>query len=487
MLGPGGTNMSRHAKTVLRSPGDQKLPLVALVGRPNVGKSTLFNRLTHSRRALVDPHPGMTRDRLYARVDLGEHRFRLVDTGGLDEDPDLMVRMIRQQTEAAIREADLLVLVLDGREGLLPADENIAAALRTTGRPLVGFINKVDGGEDQTPDAEFHRLGFDAILAGSAEHNLGIFDLENAMLSRLGTRCHPPALPEAPTQSAEGSDDSADPGSPPPPAAPLKLAIIGKPNVGKSSLVNRLLGEERMMVSPIAGTTRDSIDSFLRSHGRDFCLIDTAGIRRKGRIEGSQEHLSVMMAQRQVEQADVIVMLMDATDPGTQQDAAIAGIAAAAWKPIILAVNKWDLIPDKETQTPARFEERIRRKFKFLEGCPFLFLSAETGQRVSRILELASQLHRRASRRVATSEVNQFLQDLRDRQAIPVSGGRAIKIFYMTQVDVCPPTFMAVINRKPPLHFSQERFLINRVRERFDLEGIPVRILFRERSRKERS
>ncbi|MCB1052071.1 MAG: ribosome biogenesis GTPase Der [Acidobacteria bacterium] len=457
--------MASVIKTVLTEPEDYKLPLVALVGRPNVGKSTLFNRLTHSRRAIVDPTPGMTRDRLYGTVTLGTRKFRLVDTGGIEENPDLIVTMIRQQTQSAILEADLLVLMIDGRDGLLASDEAIAQAVRTTHKPIIVFVNKVDGGDDQFMDHDIHKMGFPFVLAGSAEHNLGIFDLENQIEICLGDK-----LRELPNKEQE---------------APIRIAIIGKPNVGKSSLVNKMLREERVMVSPIAGTTRDPIDSYLRYHERDFCLIDTAGIRRKGRIEGSQEHMSVLMAQRQVDQADVIVMLMDAQDPGTQQDAAIAGIASQAYKPVIVAVNKWDLVEDKDTHTVRDFEDRIRRKLKFLEGSPFIFLSALTGQRVSRILDLAISLHKASHKRVSTSLVNQFLQDLRDKKAIPSYKGKLIKIFYMTQVEVAPPTFMAVINRQPPLHFSQERFLVNRLREKFGMEGVPIKLILKPRTRKE--
>ena len=320
-----------YIKTQLAEISDANLPIVALVGRPNVGKSTLFNRLTRSRRAIVDATPGMTRDRLYGSIHRDQGSYRLVDTGGIEESPDMIASMIRDQTHRAIGEAALVVFMIDGREGLLPGDEEIAKALRQVGKASLCFVNKLDGGEDQLTDTAVYKLGFKQTLFGSAEHNRGIDDLMNEVDRAMEHSWKQPReSPEIP---------------------PIRLAIVGRPNVGKSSVVNKLLHENRVMVSEIAGTTRDPIDSFLNFKKQPFCLVDTAGIRKRGKIAGSQESLSVMMAKRQVEQADVIVLMVDATDPGSSQDSAIAGIAHKAYKPIVVVVNKWDLIENKETQT----------------------------------------------------------------------------------------------------------------------------------------
>ncbi len=455
-----------HYKTILSEFEDRDLPVVALVGRPNVGKSTLFNRLTRSRRAIIDPKPGMTRDRLYGSVDGPEGRFRLVDTGGIESDPDRIASMIKDQTDSAIREAKLVVFMTDGRAGLLASDEAIAAALRSLAKPIIIFVNKVDGGEDHIVDTDVFGLGFDDVMFGSAEHNLGI----EALLDKLGSKLAgnwraPRAIKEEPVR---------------------KLAIIGRPNAGKSSIVNQLLGEDRVMVSEIAGTTRDPIDSFLRYQNETYCLIDTAGIRRKGRIEGSQESLSVMMASRQVSQADVIVVVVDATEPVASQDAAIAGIANDAYKPVIIAVNKWDLVDEKDSDTPRLYEDRIRRKLKFLEKTPFVFISAKTGQRVTRLLDMSKEIQERALTRVTTGVLNRFVTELDTTKSIPPYKGKRIKVYYMAQVAVNPPTFVATTNAHKGLHFSQQRYFLNRIRDQFDLHGVPIRLVLKPKSKKQK-
>lgn len=450
--------------SVLTDFEDRDLPVIALVGRPNVGKSTMFNRLTRSRRAIIDPTPGMTRDRLYGSVDLPEGRFRLVDTGGIESDPDLIARMIRDQTQAAIQEAAAVVFMIDGREGLLASDRSIADALRSLGKPVLLFVNKVDGGEDHIVDTDVFSLGLEPVVFGSAEHNLGVEKLLALTAEVLQGHWRTP-------RSAAQQK-------------PLRIAIIGRPNAGKSSIVNQLLGEDRVMVSNMPGTTRDPIDSYLRYQGRTYCLVDTAGIRKRGSIEGSQEHLSVMMASRQVKQADVIVVVVDAQEPVASQDAAIAGIANDANRPVIIAVNKWDLIAEKQVNSARDFEDRIRRKLKFLEKTPFVFVSAKTGQRVTRLLDMATSIHARAQKRVTTGVLNRFVADLDTRKNIPPYKGRYVKVYYMAQVEVDPPTFVATTNIHKGLHFSQERFFLNRIRDAFDLHGIPIRLILKGKQKR---
>lgn len=453
--------MVKPIKTSLTKMEDRDLPIVALVGRPNVGKSTLFNRLTRSRRAIIDPTPGMTRDMIFGTLHRDSGSYRVADTGGLEDSADQIATMIRHQTDLAIQQASVIVFLLDGKDGVLAGDRTIASALRQLDKPVVLFVNKMDGGENQLPDPEVYKFGFKGPIMGAAEHGLGMESLLGTLDQEMeGNWVTPKQAPEE---------------------RPVRVAIIGRPNVGKSSLLNKLLNEERVMVSEIAGTTRDPIDTFLNYNNRTICLVDTAGIRKRGRIEGSQEHLSVLMAKRQVEDADVAVVLVDASDPVAAQDAAIAGIANSAYKPVIVAVNKWDLVQDKDTGTAKDFENKIRRKMKFLETTPFVFVSAKTGQRVTKILDIACQMADRMEQRVTTGILNRFVADMASNFKIPTHKGRAFKIFYMAQVETHPPTFVAAVNRKEPLHFNQERFLINRIREAFELEGIPIKLKLKPR------
>ena len=455
--------MVKQVKTSLTGFEDRDLPVVALVGRPNVGKSTLFNRLTKSRRAIIDPTPGMTRDLLYGTIQRDAGSYRLADTGGLEDRADRIAAMIRHQTDQAIQQATVIVFMIDGQEGVLAGDRAIVDALRQCGKPVILFVNKMDSGDHHMADPEIYGLGFQGPVFGAAEHGRGTFELlETIDESMEGKWTQPKQAPEEP---------------------PVRLAIIGRPNVGKSSLLNKFLHEERVMVSDIAGTTRDPIDTYLNYNQRTFCLVDTAGIRKRGRIEGSQEHLSVLMAKRQVESADVTVLLIDAADPLAAQDAAIGGLADKAFKPVIVAVNKWDLVAGKTTGTAKDFEMQIRRRMKFLETAPFVFVSAKTGQRVSKILEMAANIVDRMETRVTTGVLNRFVADMSNQYRIPTHKGRAFKIFYMTQVETKPPTFVIVINRKEPLHYSQERFLVNRIREAFHLEGIPLKLKIKPRKK----
>ncbi|CAM2005929.1 ribosome biogenesis GTPase Der [Acanthopleuribacter pedis] len=456
------TGRKPYYKATLSSIEDRELPVVAVVGQPNVGKSTIFNRLTRSRRAIIDATPGMTRDRLYGTIHRDMGSFRLVDTGGIEERSDLIAEMIKGQTHHAILEAEVIVFMVDGRAGLTVPDEEIGQALRMQSKPVILFLNKMEGRSPEQIDPEFYKFGFDILVTGSAAHGEGMENLMIAVENKLEGKWRDPKKAVA--------------------SPPIRLAIIGRPNAGKSSIVNKMLNEERVMVSDIAGTTRDPIDSYLNYNKQTFCLVDTAGIRKRGKIKGSQESLSVLMATRQVENADVIALLVDASDPEAAQDAAIAGIANKAYKPIIVVVNKWDLVEDKETNTAKKFEERIRRRLKFLETAPFVFVSALTGQRVTRVLDLAVELHERASQRVTTGVLNRFVEDIAKNHRVPRAKGRHFKVFYMTQVEVSPPTFVAVVNTNQPLHFTQERFLVNRIREAFELDGVPIKLVIKPRS-----
>jgi GTP-binding protein len=441
----------------------QTLPLVAIVGRPNVGKSTLFNRFTQSRRAIIDPNPGMTRDRLYSVVETEGRPFRLVDTGGVDQGGALEAA-ISHQSALAMEQADVILFMLNGREGLLPGDLEIAQMLRRLNKPTVVFINKLDGGKEMPFDTDLFTLGLQPILTGSAKQKDGLAKLLEVVQS---------LLPEAPALEEPPESDDPD--------GLLRLAIIGRPNVGKSSLVNRLLQEDRVMVSPMAGTTRDPIDTYLSFEEEPYCLVDTAGIRKAGRIEGSQEHISVLMAKKQVAQADIIAVVIDATEAEAVQDAAIAGIAADSYKPIIVVVNKWDAIVEKHTHSTLEFQDRISRRLKFLSGAPFIFVSALSGQRVYGILKHARTLWRKQRNRLTTAALNRFAHALSDDKQLPSYRKRRLKIYYITQVDQSPLTFVIACNAIGPPHFSQSRFLTNRLREAFELDGIPFKLIFKGR------
>jgi len=497
------------------------LPLVTIVGRPNVGKSTLFNRIVGERRAIVGDEPGITRDRIYGEAEWAGRRFSVVDTGGIVPDDDAVIPAnILKQAEAAIGEAAALVWVVDVRAGTTPLDEELARLLRSTGKTVIVAANKADAARLEADAAEFHRFGFDDVVPVSAEHGDGVGDLLDALLDYLGAR-------------PESEDDLEGVGADRPAGGhEIRLAIIGRPNVGKSSILNRLLGEERAIVSPIAGTTRDAVDTVLewadeeggqgdvatRGRGDDeaatdgtersadseqsairnpqsairrFRLIDTAGIRRKGKTEEMTEKLSVVMARRSLERADVAVVVVDATEGVVALDANIAGYAVEAGCSIIIAVNKWDAVPGKETGTPYEFERELRDKMKFLDWAPVVFTSALTGQRVQRILPLAARANDARNLRIPTSRLNQFFERAVEAPGAPtavskVKGGQSrLRVQYVTQVSTRPPKFVVfTAGGRPGLHFSYERYLLNRLREEFDFFATPIRIV--ERHRKER-
>lgn len=450
-----------------------KLPLVALCGRPNVGKSTLFNRLTRSRAALVHDLPGMTRDRSYGRVtcldEEGQARevFELVDTGGLDfEGDDVITQGITRMAEAALGEAHVAILLVDGHDGLTAGDEEIAARLRRLGKPTLLVINKLDGMKGGAPDGGFYGLGFDAVFSVSAAHGSGVPELLEALRDRLPFHRTP--------EEAAAHD----------PAEELRFALIGRPNVGKSSLTNRLLGYERSLVSEVAGTTRDTVDTVFHVKDRVFRLIDTAGIRRKGKTTEGAEKLSILKAKQAMARADVSLLLLDAVEGATHQDAVVAGYAQEAGAAVILVVNKWDLV-EKDTHTIYQVEDAMRQSLGFLHHAPMIFLSALTGQRVSKLFGMIEDLAAAHAKRVSTGELNRFLRESVAAMSPHAVDGKLPKLYFMTQVGVRPPSFVVKTNTDRGLHFSYVRYLENRLREQFGFQGVPLRISVQKKQKDE--
>jgi len=437
-------------------------PAVVLVGRPNVGKSTLFNRITGSRRAIVTAIPGTTRDTNALPAEWQGAQFTLVDTGGLfgaSEDP--LHQLVVKHGRRALESAQVIVFLVDGREGLVPADEEIAANVRAAGAPVLLAVNKTDDKRSRGRSLEFFRLGFEPVVEIAAEHGQGIGDLLDEVVKRLPAR-------------REGARASEPP--------EIAVAIVGRPNVGKSSLLNRLLREERSIVSDMPGTTRDSVDAQLRWHRRIFRIVDTAGIRRPGRVarSGQLEAVSVIVARRAIEKADVTVLVVDSTEGVTDQDAAIAGEAEKAGSGIIIAANKWDLMKGRGPDFSKTFDEDLRRQLKFLEYAPVLHISATTGERAGKVLETIDKVSEARTNRVPTAELNRFVQAVTAVHP-PVSPGRKhVRILYAAQTSVAPPTFVFFTNVATEFHFSYERFLANRLRESFGLIGTPIRIQVRK-------
>jgi len=470
----------------------RELPLVAIVGRPNVGKSTIFNRLTGKRTAIVGDEPGITRDRIYGEVEWAGKSFSIVDTGGMVPDDDAVIPAhILKQAGLAIEEARVLIWVVDARSGITPLDEELALLLRQTGKPVLVAANKLDAEKLQTEATEFYRFGFDEVLPISAEQGMGIGELLDAVRQHLeGQGAYGPAEGRSPEDPGV---DKAEPSEVETKPRELRLAIVGRPNVGKSSLLNKLLGRERVIVSPLAGTTRDAIDTLLETPEQVFRIIDTAGIRRKGKTSEMAEKLSVVMARKSLERADVAVVLIDAEEGPTALDANIAGYAYDAGCSIIIAVNKWDAVMDKETNTALEFERRVRDKMKFLDWAPIVTTSALSGQRVDKILPLAIRANQARNRRVPTSQLNAFFeraiaQPRGGATPAPVRGGVSrLHVQYLTQIAVRPPTFVVfTAGGKPGLHFSYERHVQNRLREEFDFFATPLRIVERHKKRVKR-
>jgi GTP-binding protein len=466
------------------------MPVVALVGRPNVGKSTLFNRLLGQRKAIVEDLAGTTRDRLYGQTDWGGRDFIVVDTGGINLDllasspagggreaeaasaggfqagvaSGLFLKEIQQQVEIAIAEAEVIILVVDGETGMTASDEDIAEMLRRTDKPVIIAVNKADNQQRRGEAVEFYALGLGDPIPVSAMHGTGTGDLLDAVVQAL-----PPI-----DESAEEEEDEA-----------IKIAILGRPNVGKSSLLNKLIGEERVIVSDIPGTTRDAIDTRITYEGLDLVLIDTAGIRRRGKIEPGVEKYSSLRSFKAIGRADVCLLLIDATAMVTAQDAHIAGYILEEGKSAVVLVNKWDTISDKTTYTMNEFTAKIRADLKFLEYVPVLFISAKTGQRVDKVLALALQVQEERLRRIPTGELNRLVHEAVAKN--PPKGGQRhrLKFFYATQARTDPPTFVFFVNDHTLVHFTYQRYLENQIRAQYGFVGTPLRLVFRDRREKE--
>jgi len=454
-----------HIERALEAPVE--IPVVAIIGRPNVGKSTLFNRLIGARRSIVGAIPGMTRDRIYGEAEWQNRAFRVVDTGGIVPDDEAVIPAnIFKQARAAIDEASLLLFVVDAREGITPADEELARRLRALDKPVFIAANKVDTAQIADFAGEFHRFGYEDVFPISAEHGVGLGDLLDAVIERL------PAVEVAERERSE-----------------INVAVIGRPNVGKSSLINKLLGEERVIVSHIPGTTRDAVDSVFEAQVGEggetvrLRLIDTAGIRRKGKTTGMEEKLSVVMARKHIERADVALLLIDAVEGVTALDANIAGYAHEAGRSVIVVVNKWDAV-EKDSYTVYQYEEKIRDAMKFLDYAPIVFLSALTGQRVVKLPDLIKRANDARNLRIPTAQLNKFFEEHLEQPRATISGRSRLKVLYITQAGTRPPTFVVFTSgAKTKLHFSYERYLINRLRETFDFFATPIRVKQRGRQR----
>ena len=475
-----------------------KLPLVVLVGRPNVGKSTLFNRIIGSRRAIVAPIAGTTRDSLAFPASWQGMSFQLADTGGLyGASADPLHELVVLQGKRAIAGADMLVFLVDGREGLISGDETIAKEVRQTGLPLVLAVNKTDDKRGQAGVSEFYQLGIEPVVEISAEHGNGVGDLLDevtARLSALGFRPDPPSLGDEPAtrrgrpeREPQPSADDLEPSI----ASSVRLAlnatiaIVGRPNVGKSSLLNRLLNEERVMVSDMPGTTRDAIDATLTWHRRRFRIVDTAGMRRPGRVRGGGlvELVSVAGAKNAIFEADVVALVLDAKEGATDQDAAIGGEADRAGRGVVIIANKWDLVRNTERNFSKTFDDLLRRKMRFLDYAPILHISALTGERTTKVIETIDKIAEVRRKRVPTPALNKFMESITAANP-PVSPGRRhVRIMYVAQVGVAPPSFVFFTNVATTFHFSYERFLINKIREEFGFLGTPIRIQVRRRTK----
>jgi GTP-binding protein len=436
-------------------------PVVAIVGRPNVGKSTLFNRIIGRKLAIVEGIPGVTRDRNYAEAEWEDKRFLLVDTGGFEpESEDPMYTKMREQTTLAIEEADTIIFLMDGQQGLLPSDIEVSHRLRASGKPVIYAINKVDGARHEALLPDFYRLGIDALFPLSAQHGPGFSELMDE-LCRM--------LPETGEQPPDKET-----------AAMPRIAIIGRPNVGKSSFVNALIGEDRMIVSPVAGTTRDAVDSVYQYYGRKYVLVDTAGIRSRGRISQGVEKYSVMRAMKSISRADIALVLIDASEGITEQDERIVGLAHEAGKGIIIALNKWDLVPDKE-HAFKQFMGDVQQRLKFADYASVLTISAVTRQRVTKVFEEIDRVIAEREKRVPTADLNRVFERLAAGHEPPLYRGKRVKYYYITQVGVKPPTFVVFVNYPEGVHFSYLRYIENNLRQSFGFRGTPIRIFAKRR------
>lgn len=433
------------------------VPTIAIVGRPNVGKSTLFNRMAGERIAIVEDYPGVTRDRIYARAEWLGKAFNVIDTGGIELSDAPFMEQIRFQAQTAMDEADAIIFVADGQTGVTLDDERLANWLMQTHKPLVLAINKVDNPEQRLSIYDFYQLGLGDPYPVSSAHGVGLGDILEKIFQ---------LLPDEEDQAKEEDE--------------IAFCLIGRPNVGKSSLVNRLLGEERVIVSNVAGTTRDAIDTVMEKEGQTYRVIDTAGIRQRGRIEQGTEKYSVLRAMRAIDRSDIVLLVLNAEEGIQEQDKKVGGYAHEAGKGIVILVNKWDAL-EKDNHTMKEFEEKIRQGFKYLSYAPILYVSAKTGQRTDRIVPLLAQIASNQQRRVSSSVLNELLMDAIAMNPTPTDKGKRLNIFYMTQVSVAPPTFVCFVNDKELMHFSYQRFIENRIRQSFDYTGTSIQVLVRER------
>jgi GTPase len=432
-------------------------PVIAIVGRPNVGKSTIFNRIVGERISIVEDIPGVTRDRIYSSAEWLNHDFNIIDTGGIDIGDEPFLEQIRQQADIAIEEADVIIFLTNGREGVTSADEEVAKILYKAKKPVVLAVNKIDNPEMRSQIFDFYSLGFGDPFPISGSHGLGLGDLLDE------------AAKHFPNNKTKDYDEDV-----------ICFSLIGRPNVGKSSLVNAILGEERVIVSDIQGTTRDAIDSSLTYNGQKYVIIDTAGMRKKGKVYETTEKYSVLRALRAIERSNVVLVVIDGEEGIIEQDKRIAGYAHEAGRAVVIVVNKWDAV-EKDEKTMKEFEQNIREHFLFLSYAPIVFLSAKTKKRIHTLMPMINEANENHSRRVDTSILNDVIMDAVAMNPTPTDNGRRLKIYYTTQVSVQPPTFVVFVNEPELLHFSYERFLENRIRDAFGFEGTPIKIFPRAR------
>ncbi len=437
-------------------------PIVAIVGRPNVGKSSLFNVIAGERISIVKDTPGITRDRIYAESSWLDRNFTIIDTGGIEpESSDIILSQMREQAQIAIDTADVIVFIVDVKQGLVDSDSKVADMLRRSKKPVILCVNKVDDIKKYGNDVyEFYNLGIGEPVAISAANRLGLGELLDAVVEHF------------PEKTSEEEEDTR-----------TKVAIVGKPNVGKSSIINRMIGSERVIVSDIAGTTRDAVDTVIRHNDKDYVFIDTAGLRRKKNVKEDLEHYMVIRTVAAIERSDVVILVIDATEGVTEQDAKIAGIAHDAGKGIVIAVNKWDAI-EKDDKTVNKFEKNVRNVLSFIPYAQITFISAVTGQRLVKLYDLVDMVVANSSMRIATGVLNEIMTEAVAMQQPPSDKGKRLKLFYMTQVSVKPPTFVIFVNDKDLMHFSYTRYIENQVRESFGFAGTPLRFIIRERGEK---
>jgi GTPase len=438
---------------------DDKMPnpVVAIVGRPNVGKSTIFNRIAGERISIVEDVPGVTRDRIYSSGEWLNQKFNIIDTGGIDIGDEPFLAQIREQAEIAIDEADVIIFMTNGRDGVTAADEEVAKILRRSNKPVVLAVNKIDNPEMRENIYDFYTLGFGEPYPISGTHGLGLGDLLDAVVAHFPKR-----------EYKEYEEDV------------IKFCLIGRPNVGKSSLVNAILGEERVIVSDIAGTTRDAVDTNFTRDGQEYVIIDTAGMRKRGKVYESTEKYSVLRALKAIERSDVVLVVLNAEEGIIEQDKKIAGYAHEAGRGVVIVVNKWDAI-EKDDKTLIEFERKIRDHFQFLDYAPIVFVSAKTKQRLHKLLPTIQMVSENHAMRVQTNVLNEVIMDAVAMNPTPTHNGQRLKIYYATQVSVKPPTFVVFVNDPELMHFSYERFLENRIRDAFGFEGTPIRLIARPR------